>query len=91
MKKLIWMSIVGLSVFGSTAFACSSADVQDKAIELNSKLEQLAEVNPAKAGEISGKLQEESIKQAESGEAATAEQKCDLYAKLIEEVNQELS
>ncbi len=91
MKKLIWMSIAGLSVIGTTALACTTQEIQDKAIELNSKLEQLAEVNPTRAGEISGKLQEETIKQAQSGEETPESEKCELYARFIAEVDKALS
>lgn len=91
MKKLIWMSMLGLSMASGAVFACTSDEVQDQAIELNTKLEQLAEIDPAKASEISTKLQEESIKQAESAQPGSPEQKCELYARLIAEVEDALS
>ncbi len=91
MKKLIWMSILGLSLGFGAVFACTSGEVQDHAVELNTKLEQLAEIDPAKASDISTRLQEESIKQAESAEQGSPEQKCELYARLIAEIDEALS
>ncbi len=75
--------ILALSVMmaATPAFACTTEELQSKAMEVSSRMQELAASNPQKATEIGQKLAT-----AQSQGAADLEGTCKLYDELLEDM-----
>lgn len=71
---------IALAMLASPAVACTSEDLQAKAMEISTKMQELALRDPQKAAEVGKKLSEAQVQPMTDMEEA-----CKLYDKMLAE------
>ncbi|NSX55146.1 hypothetical protein [Parasulfitobacter algicola] len=84
-KSILGAAAIVTGFAATSAFAeCTQADIQAKAMELNTKIQEMAASDPAKMSAFATKAQEAGAKMAT---ASNQQEVCDFYDQLLAEAN----